>query len=180
MAVHDERRGTALVTRAHGHAAALLGVLIALPLGLPAQAGEDRLADDASQSLASQSLGSAPGSALAGSTAAAIPGSATLVRVTSSFEVGHASAVLRQVAKLFSAGFVRKDAEQVAKLIDALSAEQSQSWEFNGLHKGVSYPLRVRARIDEFGQLDLDFFTAPALAMSVRGAVDGYLNARGL
>ena len=169
------------MTRAHALAAALLGVLIALPLGLPAHAGEDRLADDAaSQSLASQSLGSAPGSALAGSTVVAIPGSATLVRVTSSFEVGHASAVLRQVAKLFSAGFVRKDAEQVAKLIDALSAEQSQSWEFNGLHKGVSYPLRVRARIDEFGQLDLDFFTAPALAMSVRGAVDGYLNARGL
>ena len=103
-----------------------------------------------------------------------------LVRVTSSFEVVHASAVLRQVAKLFSAGFVRKDAEQVAKLIDALSAEQSRSWEFNGLHKGVSYPLRVRARIDEFGRLDLDFFTVPALALSVRGAVDGYLNARGL
>jgi hypothetical protein len=112
--------------------------------------------------------------------APATPADATLVRVTSSFEVGHASAVLRQVAKLFSAGFVRKDAEQVAKLIDALSAEQSRSWEFNGLHKGVSYPLRVRARIDEFGQLDLDFFTAPALVMSVRGAVDGYLNARGL
>jgi hypothetical protein len=118
----------------------------------------------------SQALAPAPGS----------PVGATLVRVTSSFEVAHASAVLRQVAKLFSAGFVRKDAEQVAKLIDALSAEQSRSWEFNGLHKGVSYPLRVRARIDEFGQLDLDFFTAPALAMSVRGAVDGYLNARGL
>jgi len=59
--------------------------------------------------------------------------------------------VLKQVAKLFSAGFVRKDAEQLAKLIDALSAEQSRSWEFNGLRKGVSYPLRVRARIDEFG-----------------------------
>jgi hypothetical protein len=44
----------------------------------------------------------------------------------------------------------------------------------------VSYPLRVRARIDEFGMLDLDFFTTPAMAGSVRGAVDGYLNARGL
>jgi hypothetical protein len=103
-----------------------------------------------------------------------------LVRVTSSFEVNHAGAVLKQVAKLFSAGFVRKDAEQVARMIDALAAEQSRTWEFNGLRKGVTYPLRVRARIDEFGMLDLDFFTAPAMATSVRGAVDGYLNARGL
>lgn len=104
----------------------------------------------------------------------------TMVRVTSSFEVTHAKAVLRQVAKLFSAGFGRKDAEQVARLIDALAAEQSGTWEFSGVRKGVTYPLRVRARIDEFGMLDLDFFTAPALAASVRGAVDGYLNARGL
>jgi hypothetical protein len=103
-----------------------------------------------------------------------------LARVTSSFEVTHASAVLKQVAKLFSAGFIRKDAEEVAKRIDALSGEQSRSWEFVGVRKGVSYPLRVRARIDEFGMLDLDFFTVPALAVSVRGAVDGYLNARGL
>jgi hypothetical protein len=108
------------------------------------------------------------------------PAGAALVRVTSSFEVIHASAVLKQVSKLFSGGFVRKDAEQVAKLIDSLAAEQSRSWEFNVMRKGVSYPLRVRARIDEFGMLDLDFFTVPAVVGSVRGAVDGYLNARGL
>jgi hypothetical protein len=108
------------------------------------------------------------------------PAAPTMVRVTSSFEVTHAKAVLRQVAKLFSAGFVRKDAEQLARLIDALAAEQSGSWEFSGVRKGVTYPLRVRARIDEFGMLDLDFFTAPALAAPVRAAVDGYLNARGL
>jgi hypothetical protein len=108
------------------------------------------------------------------------PSAPALVRITSSFEVNHAAAVLRQVAKLFSTGFVRKDAEQVAKLIDALAAEQSQSWEFTGVRQGVSYPLRVRARIDEFGMLDLDFFTAPAMAAAVRSAVDGYLNARGL
>jgi hypothetical protein len=107
-------------------------------------------------------------------------GAVALVRITSSFEITHAGAVLKQVAKLFSTGFVRKDAEQVAKLIDALAAEQSRSWEFSGVRKGVSYPLRVRARIDEFGMLDLDFFTTPAMAGSVRGAVDGYLNARGL
>ena len=106
--------------------------------------------------------------------------SPALVRITSSFEVTHAAAVLRQVAKLFNAGFVRKDAEQVARMIDVLAAEQSRTWEFDCQRKGVSYPLRVRARIDEFGMLDLDFFTTPAMAASVRGAVDGYLNARGL
>jgi hypothetical protein len=116
---------------------------------------------------------------LAPPTEISAPGPA-LVRITSSFEVIHAGAVLRQVARLFSAGFVRKDAEQVAKLIDTLAAEESRSWEFKGVRKGVTYPLRVRARIDEFGMLDLDFFTSPALAASVRGAVDGYLNARGL
>jgi hypothetical protein len=109
-----------------------------------------------------------------------VPDSPALMRVTSSFEVTYAGAVLKQVAKLFSAGFVRKDAEQVAKLIDALAAEQSRVWEFTGVRKGVAYPLRVRARIDEFGMLDLDFFTSPALVPSLRGAVDGYLNARGL
>ena len=103
-----------------------------------------------------------------------------LVRVTSSFEVNHAGAVLRQVARLFSAGFVRRDAEQVAHLIDALAAEQSRAWDFSGVREGVAYPLRVRARIDAFGTLDLDFFAPPAVAGSVRAAVDGYLNARGL
>jgi hypothetical protein len=103
-----------------------------------------------------------------------------MVRVTSSFEVTHASAVLRQVARLFSAGFVRRDAEQVAHLIDSLASEQSRSWDFSGIRKGVAYPLRVRARIDAFGTLDLDFFAPPAVAGPVREAVDGYLNARGL
>jgi hypothetical protein len=115
--------------------------------------------------------------------ASSMPGTGSspdLVRVTSSFEVTHAGAVLRQVAKLFSGGFARRDAEQVARTIDALAAEQSYSWDFAGIRKGVSYPLRVRARIDEFGTLDLDLFAPPALAASVREAVDGYLNARGL
>jgi hypothetical protein len=103
-----------------------------------------------------------------------------LVRITSSFEVTHAQAVLRQVAKLFSQGFARRDAEQVAHLIDSLAAEQTRSWDFSGVRKGVAYPLRVRARIDAFGTLDLDFFAPPAVAGSVRTAVDGYLNARGL
>jgi hypothetical protein len=103
-----------------------------------------------------------------------------LVRVTSSFEVKHASAVLRQVAKLYSAGFVRRDAERVATEIDGLPAEVSRVWDFSPIHKGASYVLRVRARLDEFGNLDLDFFSAPEMAAAVRSAVDRYLNARGL
>jgi hypothetical protein len=125
----------------------------------------------------------APGGGPVGATSAA-PGQLardpSLVRVTSSFEVDHAGAVLRQVARLFSAGFVRRDAEQVAHLIDALASEQSRVWEFSGVRKGVAYPFRVRARIDAFGTLDLDFFAPTALAGPVRTAVDGYLNSRGL
>ena len=103
-----------------------------------------------------------------------------LVRVSSSFEVKHASAVLRQVAKLYSAGFVRRDAERVAAEINALPAEVSQVWDFSPVHKGARFALRVRARLDEFGNLDLDFFSAPEMAAAVRSAVDRYLNARGL
>jgi hypothetical protein len=103
-----------------------------------------------------------------------------LVRVSTSFEAKHAAAVLRQVAKLYSAGFVRKDAERVATEIDALPAEVSRVWDFSAVHKHSSYALRVRARLDEFGNLDLDFFSAPEMAAAVRGAVDRYLNARGL
>jgi hypothetical protein len=103
-----------------------------------------------------------------------------LVRITSSFEVKHAAAVLRQVAKLFHAGFVRKDAEQVARDIEALPADQSRRWEFAVTYKRVNYPLQIRARLDDFGMLDLDFFCAPAAAEAVRNKVDGYLNSRGL
>ena len=103
-----------------------------------------------------------------------------LVRVSSSFEIKHAGAVLKQVAKLFSAGFVRKDAERVAAEIDAQPAEQSRVWDFTAVRKGKSYALRVRARRDEFGDLDLDFFSPPEISAEVRSAVDHYLNGRGL
>jgi hypothetical protein len=103
-----------------------------------------------------------------------------LVRVSSSFEVKHAAAVLRQVAKLYSGGFVRRDAERVASEIDALPAEVSRIWDFSAIRKGATYVLRVRARLDEFGNVDLDFFSAPEMAASVRSAVDRYLNAHGL
>jgi len=102
------------------------------------------------------------------------------VRVTSSFEVKYAAAVLKQVAKLFRAGFIRKDAELMARDIDLLPADQSRRWEFTVTYKHDRLPLQMRARLDDFGMLDLDFFCAPAIAGAVRGAVDGYLNSRGL
>jgi hypothetical protein len=111
--------------------------------------------------------------------AAAAPEPA-LVRITTSFDVKHAQAVLRQVAKLMHAGFVRHDAERVAHDIDALPADQIRRWEFLATYKHQDYPLQIRARLDDFGMLDLDFFCAPSVAGAVRGAVDGYLNSRGL
>jgi hypothetical protein len=102
------------------------------------------------------------------------------VRITSSFDVKYAAAVLRQVAKLMHAGFVRRDAEQVARDIEQMPADQSRHWDFLTTYKHVDYPLQIRARLDDFGMLDLDFFCAPAVAGAVRSAVDGYLNSRGL
>jgi hypothetical protein len=138
-------------------------------------AGRFALADDAP----------APVPEAAAATAAAAPevspdAAPALVRVSSSFEVKHAGAVLKQVAKLFSAGFVRKDAERVAAEIDAQPAEQSRTWDFTAVRKGKSYALRVRARPDEFGDLDLDFFSPAEISAVVRSAVDRYLNGRGL
>ena len=118
--------------------------------------------------------------AAAATSAAPAAEPAPLVRISASFELKHASALLRQVAKLYSAGFVRKDAERVAAEIDALPAEVSHVWDFSAAKKGSSYPLRVRARLDEFGNVDLDFFSAPEMAAAVRVAVDHYLNSRGL
>lgn len=108
------------------------------------------------------------------------PPEAAPVRITTSFDVKYAAAVLRQVAKLMHAGFVRRDAEQVARDINQLPADQSRRWEFLATYKRVGYPLQIRARLDDFGMLDLDFFCAPAVAGAVRSAVDGYLNSRGL
>jgi hypothetical protein len=142
-------------------------------------AGQFAGADDAPASApapASEAAAPAP-SADAPPDAAPTP---ALVRVSSSFEIKHAGSVLKQVAKLFSAGFVRKDAERVAAEIDAQPAEQSRSWDFTAVRKGKSYLLRVRARPDEFGDLDLDFFSPPEIAAAVRSAVDRYLNGRGL
>lgn len=110
----------------------------------------------------------------------AAPDGSALERITSSFDVKYAAAVLRQVAKIFHAGYLRRDAEAVAREIDLMPADQTRSWAFQGVYKGHSYPLQIRARLDDFGTLDLDFFAPALLAGRVRTAVDGYLNARRL
>jgi hypothetical protein len=108
-----------------------------------------------------------PASRAAEETPEAVVSEPALVRITSSFDVKHA-------------GFVRHDAETVAHDIESLPAEQIRHWEFLATYKQQSYPLKIRARLDDFGMLDLDFFCAPSVAGAVRGAVDGYLNSRGL
>jgi hypothetical protein len=129
-------------------------------------------------------LGAPLGAARADTAGAANEPSATqpeaAVRITSSFDVKYAAAVLRQVAKLMHAGFVRRDAEQVARDINALPADESRQWDFVAVYKRVGYPLQIRARLDDFGMLDLDFFCAPPVSGAVRSAVDGYLNSHAL
>ena len=100
------------------------------------------------------------------------------VRVTTSFDVKYASAVLRQVAHLFAAGFDRPAADRVALDIDSLKADQPKVWQFTVQYQGKAQHLEIRALLDDLGQIDLDFATAPELAPAVRTAVDGYLNAR--
>lgn len=128
---------------------------------------------------AAQGSAAAPAASAASIPVAPVP-SAAEIRITSSFDVRYARAVLRQVAKLMHAGFVRRDAEQVAHEIDALPPEQSHQWDFHIIYKHIGYPLRIRARLDDFGMLDLDFFCPNPVAGAVRGAVDGYLNSHGL
>lgn len=100
-------------------------------------------------------------------------------RITTSFDVKYAAAVLRSVAKLFSGGFDRNAADQVSRDIDALKADQPRVWQFTVQYQGKSHPLEIRALLDDLGMIDLDFATAPELAPAVRGSVDAYLNGHG-
>ncbi|MFO1400714.1 MAG: hypothetical protein U1F30_05795 [Steroidobacteraceae bacterium] len=103
-----------------------------------------------------------------------------LVRVTTSFDVRHVGAVLRQVSKLFSAGFERHQADELTHQIDALKADQPRVWDYQVPWQGGTRPLRIRALLDDLGNVDLDFSTTPDLATQIRHGVDGYLNSRGL
>lgn len=101
------------------------------------------------------------------------------VRVTTTFDVKYAPAVLRQVAKLFAVGFDRSAADRVAKDIDALKADKPQVWQFTVQYQGKAQQLEIRALLDDLGMIDLDFATAPELAPAVRTSVDSFLNGHG-
>ena len=100
-------------------------------------------------------------------------------RVTTSFDVKYAAAVLRQVAHLFAGGFDRSAADRVSQEIDALKADQPKVWQFTVQYQGKPQHLEIRALLDDLGMIDLDFSTAPELAPAVRNSVDTYLNGHG-
>jgi len=100
-------------------------------------------------------------------------------RVTTSFDVKYASAVLHQVARLFAGGFDRGAADRVSREIDGLKADQPRVWQFTVQYQGKPQPLEIRALLDDLGMIDLDFATSPDLARAVRTSVDGYLNGHG-
>jgi hypothetical protein len=104
---------------------------------------------------------------------------AELVRVTTSFDVKYAPAVLRQVAKVPSGGFGKGELERITREIDTLRADQPHSWRLTVQYQGLAHALEIRALLDDLGMIDLDFATTPALAPAIRTAVDGYLNGRG-
>ena len=58
------------------------------------------------------------------------------VRVTTTFDVKYASAVLRQVAKLFATGFDRSAADRVSQDIDALKPDKPRVWQFTVQYQG--------------------------------------------
>jgi len=125
--------------------------------------------------------GVAMGSVLMAGTANA----AEPVRVTTSFDVKYAPAVLREVAQLFNAApvtareFDRGAAKRVAMDIDVMKADQPRVWQFTVQYLGQERALEIRAQLDDLGMIDLDFATDAVLAPLVRAKVDNYLNGRG-
>jgi hypothetical protein len=126
-----------------------------------------------------QAPASAPAAAVSSPAAESNVPDPSLVRVTSSIDSKYATAILRQVAKLFHSGFVRHDADGIAHQIDVLPADLKQLWRFTTVYKGVTYRLQIRARVDDFGMLDLDFYVPDPIAKRVRTAVDDFLNKHG-
>ena len=103
---------------------------------------------------------------------------ADAVRVTTSFDVKYAPAVLKQVSKLFSSGFGPAEASRVDQDINGLKPDVPKVWQFNVQYKGNAEQLEIRALLDDLGMIDLDFATGSDAAPAVRAAVDGYLNGR--
>ena len=104
---------------------------------------------------------------------------ADAVRVTTSFDVKYASAVLRQVTKVFSGGFGPAEASRVDQDINGLKPDVPKVWQFAVQYKGKPQQLEIRALMDDLGMIDLDFATSAEAAPAVRAAVDGYLNGKG-
>jgi hypothetical protein len=100
------------------------------------------------------------------------------VRVTTSFDVKYAAAVLKQVSKVFSGGFGQAEASRVDQDINGLKPDVPKIWQFDVQYKGNPEKLEIRALMDDLGMIDLDFATGPDAAPAVRAAVDGYLNGR--
>jgi hypothetical protein len=104
---------------------------------------------------------------------------ADLIRVTTSFDVKYAPAVLRLVARVPAGGFGKGELERITHEIDTLRADQPKTWRLTVQYQGQPQPLEIRALLDDLGMIDLDFASSPALAPAIRTAVDGYLNGRG-
>ncbi|HUN68949.1 MAG TPA: hypothetical protein VMU46_09140 [Burkholderiales bacterium] len=101
------------------------------------------------------------------------------VRVTTSFDVKYASAVLHQVSRVYGAGFGAAEINRVNQDIAALKPDQPKTWQFAVQFKGTPQSLEIRALLDDLGMIDLDFSASPDAAPALRTAVDTYLNARG-
>ena len=67
------------------------------------------------------------------------------VRVTTSFDVKYASAVLRQVSKVFSAGFGQAEANRVDQDINGLKPDEPKVWQFTVQFKGKPEQFEIRA-----------------------------------
>jgi hypothetical protein len=116
---------------------------------------------------------------LGGAQAAEAAISPGLTRVTTSFDVRHAAAVLKAASRPLAGGFSRSDAERVSHDIDGLKADEPRVWRYQVQYQGKSQPLEIRALLDDLGMIDLDFATSAELAPILRSAVDGYLNSHG-
>ena len=101
------------------------------------------------------------------------------VRVTTSFDVKYAGAVLRQVSRVFTSGFGQAEASRVEQDINGLKPDQPRTWQFSVQYQGRAEQLEIRALMDDLGMIDLDFAAGPDAAPAVRAAVDNYLSGRG-
>ena len=104
---------------------------------------------------------------------------ADLERVTTSFDVKLASAVLAKVSRVFAAGFGQAESSRVEQDINALKPDLPKAWQFSVQYQGRAEALEIHALLDDLGQIDLDFATGHDAARAIRSAVDGYLNSRG-